>query len=907
VAEFLEQAKCSVPIQLFATDINATLIERARRGFYPENISADISPERLLRNFTRERDGYRINKDVRERCVFATHDLIKHPPYSKLDLITCRNVLIYMGSVLQRIIPMFHYALKPTGYLMLGSSESATGFSNLFGAVDKKQRIYSRKTGSGRQVSYRALAKSETIEGATDLQRLADTVVLDRYGPARVIVDEHMDVVQIGGAVAPYLEIATGKADLNLLKMTRATGLATELHTALEKAKEENVPVRKDRLSVTRANKSREVNVEVIPLQSKPTRTFLVLFDEFSAAKPDHVYAAEEAPSSRKRTVSERDLKTVRLKEDLSQTRQHLLSVIEAQAISGEEAISDQEEAQSNIEELQSLNEELETAKEELQSTNEELQSANEELKTLNEELQTLNTEVSQSRDFTRAIVETIGNPLLVLDGELRVRTVNQAFYRFFQALPENTIGRILYDVERGSWDIPDLRTLLGDVLPNHKMIREFELEREFHRIGKKVLLLSAHQLDSMQMILFSIEDITDRKNTERALRRSEEYLRQGQKMEAIGRLAGGVAHDFNNLLTGIMGYTALLLDRIGAEDPQYESLQEIQKAADRAAALTHQLLAFSRRQVLQPKVLTLNSVVDDLERMLRRLIGEHIELVIASDKALGSVRADPGQIAQVIMNLTLNARDAMLHGGRLTIETRNVDLDELSAVQEGLAPGQYVTLVVIDTGIGIDPKAQTHLFEPFYTTKGKTLGTGLGLATVFGIVEQSGAKIHFSSALGEGTSFRIYFPRLAEPAMATTRSSGPLSTVPRGSEVVLLAEDEESVRRLTRTFLENWGYKVIEARHGNEGLALCKSYDGPIHLLLTDVLMPEMGGRELAEEVLLVRPKIKVLLMSGYTDDALVLEGIKVQGTPFLQKPFTLQELGRTIRDLLDRTDAVI
>jgi two-component system, chemotaxis family, CheB/CheR fusion protein len=908
VAEFLEKAKRSVPIQLFATDINATSIERARRGLYPESISADVSPERLLRNFTREVGGYRINKDVRERCVFAAHDLIKDPPYSRLDLITCRNVLIYMGSVLPRIVPMFHYALKPTGYLMLGSSESAAGFSNLFAAVDKKNKIYSRKVGPGRPVPYGAPAQGESIEGRMDLQRLADNVVLDRYGPARVIVDEHMDVVQIGGSVGPYLEIATGKPDLNLLKMVRGTGLSTEVHAAVEKAKEENVPVRRERLTVIQADKSREVNLEVIPLRSKSARTFLVLFDEFSAAQPEPSDTAEEAPTStKKRKVDERDLKTVHLKEELSQTKRHLLSVIEAQAISGEEALSDQEEAQSNIEELQSLNEELETAKEELQSTNEELQSTNEELKTLNEELQTLNTEVGQSRDFTRAIVETIGNPLLVLDAELRVKTVNQAFYRFFQALPENTNGRIMYDVEHGSWDIPDLRTLLGDVLPNRKTIQDFELEREFPRIGKKVLLLSAHQLDSMPMILFSIEDITDRKTTERALRRSEEYLRQAQKMEAIGRLAGGVAHDFNNLLTGIMGYSALLLDRINAEDPQYEGLQEIQKAADRAAALTHQLLAFSRRQVLQPKILTLNSIVDDLERMLRRLIGEHIELVIASDKELGSVRADPGQIAQVIMNLTLNARDAMLHGGRLTIETRNVDLDEISAPQEGLPAGPYVTLVVSDTGIGIDPEAQTHLFEPFYTTKGKTLGTGLGLATVFGIVEQSGAKIHCSSTLGEGTSFSIYFPRLAETTAIPRKSSGGLSTVPRGSEVVLLAEDEESVRRLTRTFLENWGYKVIEARHGNEGLALCKSYDGPIHLLLTDVLMPEMGGRELAEQVLLLRPKTKVLLMSGYTDDALVLEGIKAQGTPFLQKPFTLQDLGCAIRDLLDSGDTAI
>jgi two-component system CheB/CheR fusion protein len=907
LVEFLEQAKSNVPIQLFSSDINSDSVERARRGFYPENISADVTPQRLQRYFTRTGEGYRINKDIRERCVFATHDLIKDPPYSRLDLITCRNVLIYMGSVLQKIIPLFHYGLKPNGYLMLGMSESANTLSGLFAVVDKKYKIYSRKEGSGRSIPYRPLPEKIELEGRTDLQRLADSAVLDRYGPARVIVDEHMDVVEIGGDVGPYLEISAGRANFNLLKMARGAGLSVELHGAVEKAKKESAVVRKERLVVGQGGESRNVNVEVIPLLSKHRRTFLVLFDQVptAPAAPSQIEAVDVTLSPQKRAVRERGFQTVQLKEQLAQTRQRLLSVIEAQAISGEEAQSDQEEFQSNIEELQSVNEELETAKEELQSSNEELQSANEELKTINEELQTLNVELSHSRDFTRSIVETIGNPLLVLDTDLRVKTANQAFYRFFEASPENTEGRVIYDVEGGSLDVPDLRMLLGEVLPSHKVFRDFELEREFPKIGNKILLLSAHQLDTMQMILVGINDVTDRKIAERALRRSEEHLRQSQKMEAIGRLAGGVAHDFNNLLTGIMGYSELLLDITGAEDPQREGLQEIKKAADRAASMTHQLLAFSRRQVLQTRMLTLNSIVTDLERMLRRLIGEHIELIIALDEIPGPVRADPGQIAQVIMNLTLNARDAMLHGGTLTIETRNTDLDEITAAQQDLEPGRYVMLVVSDTGIGIDAKVQAHLFEPFFTTKDRALGTGLGLATVFGIVEQSGAKINFSSAVGHGTTFRIYFPRVQEAEATPDRPTVALSEVPRGSEVILLAEDEDTVRRLTRTFLANWGYRVLEARNGSEGIALCKSHQGPIHLLVTDILMPEVGGRELAEQARALHPEIKVIFMSGYTDDILILEGVKAQGIPFLQKPFTLQELGRTVRDVLDQAKA--
>ena len=446
---------------------------------------------------------------------------------------------------------------------------------------------------------------------------------------------------------------------------------------------------------------------------------------------------------------------------------------------------------------------------------------------------------------------------------------------------------------------------MLGEVLPTDRFFNDFELQRDWAKIGRKILLLSARQLDHVQMILFSINDITDRKNAEKALRSTEDRLRHAQKLEAIGRLAGGVAHDFNNLLTGILGYSELLLDSVGRDDPKHEGLREIKKAADRAASLTQQLLAFSRRQILQPKVLALNAVATDLERMLRRLIGEHIELVIASDKPLGVVRADAGQVGQVIMNLALNARDAMFHGGTLTIDTRNVEVEDAPAGGEGLPPGRYVMLEVRDTGVGMDQETQSHIFEPFFTTKGKGLGTGLGLATIYGIVEQSGALIRFSSGLGRGTSFRIFFPRVEEPASSTERSKRPpeaaLAEIPRGSEVILVVEDEDVVRRLACSFLENRGYKVLEARHGSEGLALCKKREEPIDLLLSDIVMPEMGGGELAEKASPLHPKMKVLFMSGYTDDTLIREGIKTRGTPFLQKPFTLQELARQVREVLD------
>ena len=348
-----------------------------------------------------------------------------------------------------------------------------------------------------------------------------------------------------------------------------------------------------------------------------------------------------------------------------------------------------------------------------------------------------------------------------------------------------------------------------------------------------------------------------------------------------------------------------MLLDSLAGPDnlQERDNLQLIVQSAMRAAELTKQLLAFGRRQVLQPKVLTLESMVVDLERMLRRVLGEHIDLVIEAGAPRGFIQADPAQIGQVIMNLALNSRDAMVHGGTLTLETNIVDI-AVNSPMEDLKPGQYVVLTVKDTGIGMDKETQTHVFEPFFTTKAQGLGTGLGLSTVHGIIEQSGAHIRFSSELGYGTIFRIFFPCVAEPARSpgadTPREFQPLTQAPTGSEIVLVAEDEDTIRKLVRHLLEGKGYKVLEARDGSEALAICEKHHH-IDLLLTDVKMPKIGGRELAEKVTPFQPEMMVIFMSGYTNDTLIAEGIKVKGTKFLQKPFTAAELVHKVRDVLD------
>ena len=394
----------------------------------------------------------------------------------------------------------------------------------------------------------------------------------------------------------------------------------------------------------------------------------------------------------------------------------------------------------------------------------------------------------------------------------------------------------------------------------------------------------------------------TERIHAEKERAALEEQLRESQKMEAIGRLAGGVAHDFNNLLTVINGYIQLSLMNLGNDDPLRKNIDHIQGAANRAANLTRQLLAFSRRQILEFKILDLNTSLHDLNKMLHRVIGEDIELVNVLSKDLGKIKGDPGQIEQVIINLAVNARDAMPKGGRLVLETANVELDEECArTQMSVNPGSYVKLSVIDTGTGMTPEVKERVFEPFFTTKEKGKGTGLGLATVYGIVKQSGGDICVDSQLGQGTVFDIYFPRMDGSAERLEEKEEGVET-PRGKETILLAEDEEMVRELASVFLRSLGYTILEAKQGNEALLIFGQHKGSIDLLLTDVVMPGMSGRELAGHLASLGSKMKVLYMSGYTDDAIVRHGVLEKGVEFIQKPFTVARLAKKVRKVLDK-----
>ena len=473
----------------------------------------------------------------------------------------------------------------------------------------------------------------------------------------------------------------------------------------------------------------------------------------------------------------------------------------------------------------------------------------------------------------------------------------NTAAEQIFGWKAEEVVGRSYPIVPEDRLD--EHQTLFRTALEKGETVAGMETRR-VRKDGSlvDVAIWSAPIRDASGQVRTRIDlyaDVTERRHL-------EEQLRQVQKMDAVGRLAGGVAHDFNNLLTAIKGFGQLLLDDLEPADPLHGYAEQIQQAADRAASLTRQLLTFSRRQVLEPKVLDLNTVVANMNQLLGRLVGANIELRMVPDPLLGQVRVDPGQVEQMLMNLVVNARDAMPQGGRLSIETRNVRVDaDDSRLHRGVAPGSYAMIVVSDTGCGMDRQTQGRIFEPFFTTKEQGKGTGLGLSTVYGIVKQSGGYIWVYSEPGHGSVFKIYLPRILEPAEAPTEEDPPVPQVSTGTETVLLVEDEEVVRVLARKVLQKKGYRVLEAANGADALRICRDVRDRIHLLLTDVVMPGINGHELAIRVASMRPGIQVLYMSGYAEDAIVHHGVLDEGIAFLEKPFSPGGLALKVREVLD------
>jgi PAS domain S-box-containing protein len=506
------------------------------------------------------------------------------------------------------------------------------------------------------------------------------------------------------------------------------------------------------------------------------------------------------------------------------------------------------------------------------------------------EDLEKVQIEHHEERTRLAVMVETMPAVLWTANAALRITSAMGAGLHAVGLGSRESVGLTLLDFFRTrDSEFPPIaahrKALAGEAVA-------YETAWETRRFESHVQPLRDGE-GEIQGVIGVALDVTERD-------RLADQLRQSQKMQAVGELAGGVAHDFNNLLMVVKGHAQLLLDRMPDPSPMRQSVLQVEKAADRAASLTRQLLAFSRKQVLQPRVLDMNEVVAGMIRMFSRVIGENIEMAFLPGGNLGRVKADPGQIEQVLLNLVVNARDAMPDGGRLTIETSNVDLDRsYSAKHASTEPGAYVMLTVTDTGCGMTAETQSHIFEPFFTTKGPGKGTGLGLATVYGVVKQSGGYIWVYSEVGHGTTFKIYLPRvmaeLDRPVAETdTREMA------KGSETILFVEDEQSVRELVCDYLRGNGYTVLEAPEGTEALKVAAAHSGAIHILITDVVMPHLSGPELAAQIGAVRQGLKVLFVSGYTDDTVFRHGVLEGGVAYLQKPFNLKALAQKIREVL-------
>jgi two-component system CheB/CheR fusion protein len=873
--EYMREGDVKVPVQIFGTDLSEPALERARAGVYPESISTDVSPERLRRFFTRVDGQYQISRPVRDMCIFARQNLTKDPPFSKLDLITCRNVLIYLGPALQgKVMRLFHYALKQSGYLALGLSETVGGSTDQFTPIDRHLRIYRRKTGNT-AVSHEDFGTYEDVRlagaarrpaanhPALDAQRRVDQFILSRYSPPAVLITEEGAILEFHGHTAPYLERATGEPALSITRVMRPE-LLVEFRKLFNRAKKRRAAVRGDLLRISHLKQNYVVRLCVTPmvLSIDSASQYLVLFEEHKNAGDTDKRGGKPGRQGRVPATSRRIRE---LQEELSSTKQYLESVIEEQQATAEELKSANEEVQSSNEELQSTNEELLTAKEELQSTNEELT-------TVNEEMHSRNAELSQINNDLNNLLSSVNIPIVMLGNDLKIRRFTPQAEKVLNLLPID-VGRPVSDF-KPKIDIPDLEALFQDVIENlhvrerevqdkkgrwfsmwvrpyrttdnkidgavmvlvdvteRKHAAEVRYRRLFEASKDGILIADAetgaildlnpyliktfgvsrsnvvglkyweldlfrgtdlrgeslkelHENETVQKLIsgwipgsghaelevigsvyeeggrhaiqLNIRDVTERKRNGDGVRRLGDLAPAAQRLEAMGRLAGAVAEDFSNLLGTVAGYTDLLKQRLGSEDPVSGKVIEISHALERAGMLARQLLMLSGRRPARVDVLDLNDVVAELEPLIRIALPHNIELRIEREPELAPVRADQGQLEQVIVNLALNAQDSMPGGGSLALRTYSMTVDA-AYVREHPAvnPGAYSVLEVSDTSPGMSYEAQADGAPA--GSRGSALTE---IAAIAGTVRQYGGSVWAASELGRGTTFRIFLPRI--------------------------------------------------------------------------------------------------------------------------------------------------
>jgi two-component system, chemotaxis family, CheB/CheR fusion protein len=1018
--DYFEETARAYPVQIFASDVSSAAIEKARNGIYAESIASDISPQRLNRYFLKVEGGYQIDKSLREMVVFSRHDLTRDPPFSKLDLISCRNVLIFLGSVRKNILALFYYALKPEGFLVLGTSEAEPG--TLFSIVEGDHNIYTKNEAvATRQTRYAAGAtcprrsidvysraaeiQAEDLKDRVGMRRELERILSSRYSGVGVVVNEALEVLEVFGQAAPYLSLPPGEISLNLLKLIPEARLVLEVEKLVSDVRRTGEAARSGRIPYKSGGAGSEVNIEVLPVGAQ-THVLLVLFQPAPAASDIEPDANSDY----------RDREIAKLKQDLGDARQRLLSIIEERQLSEEESQNTTAEAISTNEELLSLNEELETAKEELQSTNEELT-------TMNRELQSNNAALTEARDFAMLIIATSATPLLVLDVELRITTANPAFYRAFGLSAGEAKDRLLFSISDGSWDIPRLRDLLQHILPENKVVQDFEIEQDFPGVGHRVLVLNARQLDGLQQILLGIDDVTERKERATAalyeseerfrymadtapvmiwvagtdkgctffnkswlaftgrtmqqelgdgwalslhpddrdrcldnysssfyarlgfqletrlrradgeyrwvlwtgvprfapngifagyigscidvteVRRSQEEQLARQKLERVGTLAGGIAHDFNNILGGILAHSELALAQLGSGSHPEEELQKIRAVATRGAEIVRQLLTYSGQETEVVELVDVSRIVEDVLELLKVSVSKHAAVETDLGKDLPGIRGNPAQVRQIVMNLILNASEAIGdQDGVIRVTTRLLTMasDSPVAAAEGLAKRDYLQLEVSDTGRGMTPELQARVFDPFFTTK--SAGHGLGLAVVQAIVRSLGGTIRLVSAPRKGTTLRIWLPCAEEARQAAdnTTAPSPREEAPELRQAtVLVVEDVDLLRQAVSRLLQKSGFSVIEAADGTAALDLIRGTGDVIDVILLDITLPGASSREIFEEAMRLRPNTALIVTSANSQE-MAAAALHRPVEHFIRKPFRLRSLVDLIQNVL-------
>jgi two-component system, chemotaxis family, CheB/CheR fusion protein len=923
-------------LQIFATDLSEGALARAREGTYLVNIARDVSPERLRRFFSKVAGHYQISKTIREMCVFARHDLTRDPPFSRLDLVSCRNVLIYLEPRLQeRVLAIFHYAVRPEGFLVLGAAETTGAASAWFSAVDGKHGIYSRKAGSGppRFLSLpadaaggsRSARAERTREAPTlsEVPREADRMLLARWGPAAVVVDEGLRVLEFRGDTDPFLEHSQGQASLNLERLLRK-GLLMELRQAVAEARSKDAPVRREGLPLRHREQLRSVSVEVAPIKGRAAaaRCLLITFETERAP----VRAERRAtPPPSADTADAKDQENARLGQVLAQTTEYLHTLVREHEAALEELQSTNEEALSGNEELQSVNEELQTAKE-------EVQSANEELATLNQELQDRNVQLAQSNDeneralaSANAVVDTVRQPLVILDGELRVEKANAAFYETFQAAAEQTAGRRLSEVGAGEWDKPALLAALRDVLARDTGVEDMEVEAEFPAIGPRTMSLSATRLHAVRgtrsRVLLAIEDRTEVKRAERA---REAFLKleheARERAEAADHLkdefVATVSHELRGPLTVISGWMNIL--RGSGPSPDTATLAQALAAMGRGVTaqgrlisdlLDHSRLVTGKVELRRGPIDMLTVAESALEAVRGPAEAKDIGLELSGDRGVNIVLGDSDRMQQVLWNLLFNAVKFTPPGGRVRISVGRV--------------GNQVHVTVSDTGPGISEEFLPHVFERFRQADGSTNrtqhGLGLGLTLVRELVELHGGTVRAESAgQDQGATFTVMLPVPAllqapsapEPAASvqppeSSATPEPPPTILDGLRL-LVVDDDADARDALVGVLERYGAHVRAASSVTEAMAALKS-DVP-DVLISDLGMPGEDGYELIRRVRLLPGesggRLPSLAVSAYGTDE---HRKKVMGTGFqkhLEKPVASADLVSEVAQLAGRLD---